>query len=139
MKFMETMTRPERQDLQLIAGDNTFQLGWKAVTSRLSLRTEEARQLRDALNRFLDECGNEYLSLIAPTKVLVSAEGIAVFNARWPCSELRSTRSYWFEFSSVDGDLIDTDVPEQDDGDAALALVEDCKAWLFQDTLPEWC
>lgn len=138
MKFMKTITRPKRQNLQLIASDNTFQLGWKAVTSHLSLRTEEARQLRDALNRFLDERENKYLSLIAPTKVHVSAEGITAFNARWPCSELRDTRSYWFEFSA-DGDLIDTDQPEQDDGAAALALVEDCKTWLFEDTLPEWC
>lgn len=59
------------------------------------------------------------------------------FNASWPCSGLRGTRAYWFEFDS-NGDLIDTDVPEQDDGSAAQAMVDDCKAWLFNDTAPEW-
>ncbi len=53
-------------------------------------------------------------------KVIVSRDEVANFNSRWPCSELRDSRAYWFEFDS-DGDLIDTDVPEQDDGSAASA------------------
>lgn len=70
-------------------------------------------------------------------KVIVSREEVANFNSRWPCSELRSERAYWFEFAS-NGDLIDTDVPEQDDGSAATAMAADCQAFLFDGTQPEW-
>ena len=70
-------------------------------------------------------------------KVIVSREEVENFNRRWPCSELRPTRAYWFEFDA-DGDLVDTDVPEHDDGSAALAMSEDCKAFLFEDATPEW-
>ena len=62
-------------------------------------------------------------------KVFVPREYVAKFNAMWPCSELRSTRDYWFEFDQ-DGNLIDTDVPEQDDGAAAKAMADDCQDWL---------
>ena len=77
------------------------------------------------------------LSKIGRNKIRVSRTGIALFNAQWPCSELRSTRAYWFEFDN-NGDLIDTDVPEQDDGGAALAMAEDCKNYLFDNTSPPW-
>jgi len=70
-------------------------------------------------------------------KVRVSRDGIAAFNSRWPGSSLRANRSYWFEFDAS-GDLIDTDCPEHDDGPAASAMAEDCKAWLFDDVQPEW-
>jgi len=68
-------------------------------------------------------------TLVGPRKVRYSREEIAAFNRTWPCSELRDTRAYWFEFDST-GDLVDTDVPEQDDGGAALALSQDAKTWL---------
>lgn len=74
---------------------------------------------------------------VGPGKVRVSKVGIALFNARWPDSTLRSERAYWMEFHP-DGDLIDTDIPEQDDGPAALVLSNDCKAWLFDGVSPEW-
>jgi len=70
-------------------------------------------------------------------KVIVSRTEVRLFNAKWPCSSLRGERGYWFEFAS-NGDLIDTDVPQQDDGPAAAAMADDCKAWLDDDTLPEW-
>ena len=70
--------------------------------------------------------------LIQGRKVIVSRAEISVFNSRWPCSTLRDTRSYWFEFDA-NGDLIDTDCPEHDDGPAATALADDCKAVLFDD------
>lgn len=70
-------------------------------------------------------------------KVIVSRDEVRLFNSRWPCSELRTTRHYWFEFDA-DGDLIDTDVPESDDGSAASAMADDCKRWLFDDVEPEW-
>ena len=70
-------------------------------------------------------------------KVIVSREGVAAFNRTWPCSSLRSTRSYWFEFD-VQGDLADTDCPDQDDGSAAAAMSDDCKAYLFNDEQPAW-
>ncbi|WP_425962623.1 hypothetical protein [Rhizobium nepotum] len=70
-------------------------------------------------------------------KVIVSRNEIASFNSQWPCSELRSSRAYWFEFDT-DGDLIDTDVPQQDDGSAASAMADDCRAYLFDDIQPDW-
>jgi hypothetical protein len=78
------------------------------------------------------------IAVIRPYKVRVSREGVAAFNARWPGSSLRD-RSYWFEFGPDQDDLVDTDVPEQDDGPAALALSQDAQAYLFDDALPEWC
>lgn len=70
-------------------------------------------------------------------KVFVSRDDIAAFNRQWPCSELRSTRAYWFEFDAR-GDLVDTDCPEQDDGSAASAVAQDCKAFLEDGTLPNY-
>jgi hypothetical protein len=78
-----------------------------------------------------------FLSLVGQRKVRVSKEGVAAFNARWPCSSLRSSRSYWFEFGA-NGDLIDTDCPEEDDGPASLAMSHDCQAWLENDKMPDW-
>lgn len=61
-------------------------------------------------------------------KVIVSREEVREFNRHWPCSELRD-RSYWFEFAE-NGDLVDTDVPEHDDGSAAVALSQDAQRFL---------
>jgi hypothetical protein len=77
------------------------------------------------------------LQTLSPLTVRVSREGVAAFNARWPCSTLRPSRAYWFEFD-VNGDLINTDCPEQDDGPAAAAMAEDCKTYLFDGDVPEW-
>jgi hypothetical protein len=76
------------------------------------------------------------IEVISPRKVRISREGVAAFNARWPGSSLRD-RAYWFEFDAR-GDLIDVDVPEQDDGPAALAMSQDAQAFLEDGTLPEW-
>jgi hypothetical protein len=70
-------------------------------------------------------------------KVIVSRVAVALFNAQWPCSSLRASRAYWFEFAA-NGDLIDTDCPEQDDGDAAAALAQDCQQYL-DGVVPSWC
>lgn len=77
------------------------------------------------------------IEIISQNKVRISREGVAAFNSRWPGSTLRDSRAYWFEFDN-NGDLIDSDVPEQDDGPAALALSQDAQAFLFDDTQPEW-
>lgn len=77
------------------------------------------------------------LTLIGPHKVRISSEGVASFNRGWPCSELRASRAYWFEFDEA-GDLVDTDVPHSDDGSAAAAMSEDCKAFLFEAVAPSW-
>lgn len=69
-------------------------------------------------------------------KVIVSRDEVAAFNSRWPCSTLRD-RSYRFEFEA-NGDLVDTDIPEHDDGPAALAMSEDCKQFLLEGEIPEW-
>ena len=60
-------------------------------------------------------------------KVIFSRSDVAEFRAGWPCCKLQD-RSYWFEFDS-DGDLIDCDVPEQDDGPEAAAMA--CDAWEY--------
>ena len=62
-------------------------------------------------------------------KVIVSSDEVIEFMHSFPCSGLRQ-RSYWFEFD-VDGNLIDTDVPQQDDGPGASTLADDCRAFLF--------
>lgn len=77
------------------------------------------------------------LSLVGPRKVRVSKDGVASFNRGWPCSELRATRAYWFEFDA-DGDLVDTDLPHTDGGSAATAMAADCQAWLDEGVTPEW-
>lgn len=70
-------------------------------------------------------------------KVIVSRAEVAAFNAQWPCSTLRATRAYWFEFDAS-GDLVDTDCPEHDDGPAALAMSQDCQALLFDNVTADW-
>jgi len=72
-----------------------------------------------------------------PRKVIVSRLGVRLFNALWPCSTLRDSRAYWYEFDEA-GDLIDTDVPQQDDGEAASAMADDCRAFLLDDEMPTW-
>lgn len=80
---------------------------------------------------------NNYISIVSHNKVRVSRDGMRLFNRGWPCSELSAHRAYWFEFDA-DGDLVDTDVPEHSDGSASLAMSEDCKQFLFENTLPQW-
>lgn len=70
-------------------------------------------------------------------KVIVPREDVASFNRQWPCSTLRDSRHYWFEFDS-DGDLIDTDVPEHDDGPAAAAMADDAREYLETGSQPDW-
>lgn len=70
-------------------------------------------------------------------KVIVSREEVAAFNSRWPCSTLRPSRAYWFEFEA-NGDLVDTDCPQHDDGPAALAMAEDCQRYLDDGIAPDW-
>lgn len=70
-------------------------------------------------------------------KVIVSRDAVASFNRAWPCSSLRASRAYWFEFDAA-GDLVDTDCPEQDDGPAASAMADDCRAFLIEGRRPEW-
>lgn len=77
------------------------------------------------------------MKLYSPRKVGVSSADVRRFNFAWPCSKLRASRGYWFEFDES-GDLIDTDCPESDDGPESAAMAEDCKAWLEDDTLPDW-
>lgn len=70
-------------------------------------------------------------------KVFVSKEEVAKFNRTFPGSMLRDTRSYWFEFDQ-NGNLVDTDVPAQDDGPAAGALSDSCYEFLFGDLIPDF-
>lgn len=77
------------------------------------------------------------IEIIGKNKVRVSRYGIREFNRMFPCSTLRDTRSYWFEFDDNEN-LIDTDCPEQDDGPAATAISQDCQEFLFRDIDPAW-
>lgn len=77
------------------------------------------------------------LEIIAPGKVRVSSAGVESFNRGWPCSSLRASRAYWFEFDST-GDLVDSDLPESDDGPAASAMADDCREFLLEGTAPAW-
>jgi len=70
-------------------------------------------------------------------KVIVSRLGVRLFNTQWPCSKLKVSRHYWFEFDE-NQEIIDTDVPEHSDGPEAVALGDDCKHFLFDNSLPEW-
>ncbi len=70
-------------------------------------------------------------------KVFVSKSEVASFNRTFPESLLRDTRSYWFEFDSQ-RQLVDTDVPQQDDCPAAGVLSEICREYLFYDVSPSW-
>lgn len=74
---------------------------------------------------------------ITNRKVIVTRYEVMAFNSKWPCSELRPTRAYWFEFDAR-GDLVDTDCPEQDDGHAAAAMADDCRALLADGKRAEW-
>jgi hypothetical protein len=69
--------------------------------------------------------------------VIVSHYEVASFNRAWPASSLRSSRAYWFEFDTS-GDLVDTDVPEHDDGPAASAMADDCRAYIMDGVRPAW-
>lgn len=62
-------------------------------------------------------------------KVIVPKSEVIDFMRFFPCSGLRQ-RSYWFEFDN-DGDLVDTDLPEQDDGAGASALANDCREYFL--------
>jgi hypothetical protein len=77
------------------------------------------------------------MAKIIGRKVIASRSEVANFNSRWPCSTLRSTRAYWFEFDAF-GDLVDADCPEHDDGPASVAMAEDCKAFLFTGVESAW-
>lgn len=69
-------------------------------------------------------------------KVIVTRDEVAAFNRAWPCSKLRD-RSYWFEFD-MSGDLVDTDLPESDDGHEASAMAADCYQLLWDTTYADW-
>ena len=71
-------------------------------------------------------------------KVQITRDGVRLFNAHWPCSRLRASRPYWIEFDA-DGNRVDSDIPEQDDGLEADVLGDDCHAFAFDGTRPEWC
>lgn len=60
-------------------------------------------------------------------RVTMSADEVSDWKRHWPASGLHSTsKSGTFEKSS--GDLVDTNVDEDEDGPAAVALLDDMKA-----------
>lgn len=78
-----------------------------------------------------------YVDIVGHNKLRVSRDGVAAFNRSWPGSKLRDSRSYWFEFDD-NGDLVDTDVPAQDDGPEASAMADDMRELLLFKIDPAW-
>ena len=68
--------------------------------------------------------------LVGPRKVRFTEAEVVEFMDVCPGSGLRN-RSYWFEFDAS-GYLIESDVPEHDDGPGATALGGQAQAWLFE-------
>ena len=85
---------------------------------------------------YASNASNPIICEISRGKVLISRDGVALFNKQWPGSKLRN-RAYWFDFDN-DGNLVDCDVPEQDDGLEAASLAQDALNWLFHDEMPQW-
>lgn len=69
------------------------------------------------------------MKVLGRQTVLVSADDVAVFNSRWPCSPIPEKRLV-FNFAS-NGDLVDI-YPDSSkfDGDALLALSQDAQKLL---------
>lgn len=80
---------------------------------------------------------NPFIAEISARKIRVTRAGVRSFNAAWSCSKLQPERSYWFEFDR-DGDLIDTDVPEHENGPEASAMADDCREYLLSGQLAAW-
>lgn len=57
--------------------------------------------------------------------VYISAEDVRKFNAQWPCSPIE-VRPHFAEFAN-NGDIVDHDFKESEDGSAALALIGDAQ------------
>jgi hypothetical protein len=70
------------------------------------------------------------------TQVSFTEDELHTFISRWPCCRL-TARPTWFEFSP-DQDLIDHNIPEAEDGGAAVALSADAGCFAFDDIWPEW-
>jgi hypothetical protein len=68
--------------------------------------------------------------------VTVTEKEVARFKETWPCSGLHD-KEYWFTFDA-DENLVDSNVGEDDDGDAARALSQDCQEYLFCQVMPVW-
>lgn len=68
--------------------------------------------------------------------VTVHPASVAAFNKRWPCSPLNADKAYTFTFSG--GCLVDTNVNEDEDGDAALALCGDAEQFLAHGVAPDY-
>lgn len=69
--------------------------------------------------------------------VFVTRYETIAFNQAWPCSELRTDREHWFTFET-NGDLVDHNLTDREDGSAASAMADDCKAYLERGECPDW-
>ena len=58
-------------------------------------------------------------------RVTVSASEVYDFNRRWPCSELSGDHGISFTFQADNGDLVDHNARDYEDGGALVALSED--------------
>ena len=67
-------------------------------------------------------------------RVRFSRAEVEAFNDTWPCSEL-GNRALWFEYDRSNGDLVDHNLKDHEDGSAALALSHDGQVWLEKHTI----
>jgi hypothetical protein len=58
-------------------------------------------------------------------KIIITAHDVGLFNAMWPASPIELRRHY-AEFDRQ-GNLVDHDFNDNEDGAAALALIEDAQ------------
>jgi hypothetical protein len=62
-------------------------------------------------------------------RVAVSAEEVYQFNTRWPCSELSANHGLSFTFDKRNGDLVDHNARQFEDGSALVALSQDAQKY----------
>jgi len=75
------------------------------------------------------------MRIINGNKVFFSTNDVRMFARTWPGCILQD-RAYWFEFDG-EGNLVDTNIPENEDGLEAIALADDAGQYMAG-TRPRW-
>lgn len=74
---------------------------------------------------------------ISNRKVTLSSYDMEDFSVVWPGLNYTPNRQYWFEFD-INGNLVDCNVHEHEDGYWATVLASDCFDYLFKGIKPNW-
>lgn len=110
--------------------------GRRIITIKSPQSYAQRKRLQKNPDIYRATTGGGALTSKRNVKVRFTADEVRQFMQQFPASGLRN-RSYWFEFEPG-GDLVDTDVPQQDDGPGASALSEDAKRYAFENEVPQW-